>query len=230
MPLNLVMEWASPAGARSVELFDFQEKDFPNLQFEQLLFPARQLPVDIECSEFRTKITPAGKEAYLPLDALLVALYEKGEVQRRILDVLRELDSKASIALSVANVYEEGMLIPAAEEAGFRLQASFQIEEERQTLCQIGWMCRPKAKLLFSAMLEFCPDAAGALGEGRWGKPQVTGLNQLLVRELQRMAPKPIQLLTEKGIHYAQTQTESFICTIETPEGRVDLSLNDFLT
>ena len=84
VPLNLVMEWASPAGARSVELFDFQEKDFPNLQFEQILFPARQLPVDIECSEFRTKITPTGKEAYLPLDALLVALYERGVGQQGI--------------------------------------------------------------------------------------------------------------------------------------------------
>ena len=219
MPLNLAMEWASPAGARSVDLFDFQEKDFPNLQFEQLVFPRSQLPLDIKCSKFR--VIRVARKTYLPLDSLLIALYERKDVQRWVFDVLRDLDERASITLSHDADYPTGLLVPEVEAQGFRLKSIFNIEELDVITCHIGWQTKPRAHLIHACMVDF--SASSPLGDGKWADCGVVCLIQLLTRELQRIVGKPVQLFTEKGKSYLRTNVQTFVTAIDTPEGRIEL-------
>lgn len=207
IPLNIASEWANPDRAQATPLFQHSpsgDKRRPALH--EIVFPAEAIPCNVRCQEFQVVDTPAG--SYVPLDALLVTLYQNGFVSRSIFGVLAELAALVPLHSFVSNPPKdaEGLLLPSIEQKGFRITNV--IPEEDKIFVDIGWYPEPKSAPFHTCICAFA-HTAGKLAEGEWLTSPMIGVHQLLATELRRMATGDLgKALTEKGRQYLEELSE----------------------
>jgi hypothetical protein len=194
------IEWASPAQAHNITLFRHRPAHAPNrLRIENIVLREADVPFDLSCSE--SSVVQSGGATYIPLEALLVALYERGLVSRPILTVLRDLAEKLPLYSRVQHpVLEPGMLAEATEREGFQLMSVDYYEDLQQIFATVGWRPHPGADALHACTLTFRRSPAGEIDDGGWAEPGSISIAQVLGPELRRLSPgKAIELLTPAG-------------------------------
>jgi hypothetical protein len=187
--LPLQLEWANADKANGIPLFinrRCRTHAAGPLRLEHLLFHRDHLPLDLECSAYQVLQTPIG--IFLPLEALLAALYTRFDIGRSILRVLTELASLVPLESPTRRpVLGEGSLVATAEATGFRLNAV--VWDGVRLYPEICWQVPGHATRFHACLCIFEGDRNVGLGQGIWQPPSVIGVAPLLARELHRVAP-----------------------------------------
>jgi hypothetical protein len=160
----------------------------------------------VRCQEFQAVDTPEG--SFVPLEALVVSLYQNGLVSRPICDVLAELSALVPLRSSVSNPPKdaEGLLLPRIEQEGFRITNV--IADEDKLYVDIGWYPAPNKFTPYHTCICAFGHEGGKLSEGEWIATRMIGVHQLLATELRGLATgDPGRALTEKGRRYLQEST-----------------------
>jgi hypothetical protein len=202
-PLSLAIEWSNSNQATRLSLFRRLLPHAPDrMRLEHILVRCRDLPCDVECLDYQAVNTPEGD--FLPLDALLLALYRSCAISRSIFQLLNELAAVVPLLSTVTNpLSTKGMLATAVEARGFRLNAVFR--ESGVILVQIGWEPECRSMRFHVCTATFQSKPGGKLDESTWIAQQDVGASQILSDELHRLAPgKPSELLSEEGFQFLQ--------------------------
>ena len=213
--LPLQLEWASADKANQIPVFINRRgrtHATGPLRLEHLVFPRNLLPLDLECSSYQVLHTPIS--VFLPLEALLVELYRRFDVGRSILQVLTELASLVPLESPTRRpVSGEGLLVAAAESAGFRLNTV--ISDGIRLYPEICWQVPGHATRFHACLCVFEGDQKTGLGQGIWQPPGLIGVAPLLAYELHRVAPgAPRAVFSATG--WAQLQSEALEPTVTT--------------
>jgi hypothetical protein len=202
IPLHVSIEWATPDHSQSTPLFQHSPTGVSRPALHEIVFRAEELPCSVRCQEFQAVDAPAG--AYVPLEALLVTIYQNGLVSRPIFDVLAELSALVPMRSSVSNPPRdpEGLLLPGIEKRGFRVANV--VAGEDQVFVDIGWYPERNSTPFHTCVCAFA-HTPGKLSEGEWIPSPMIGVHQLLVTELRRIATSaPGKAITAKGRQYLQ--------------------------
>jgi len=205
VPLNLAIEWSSPHEARRLLLFRHRPPYCPDrIRLEQIVFRRSDLPCDMECQAYQAIDTPAG--IFLPLEALLAALYRSCEIARPLRDLLNELVAVVPIYnRGIGQIRTEGLLTPEAEARGFRLNTFFQ--ESELIYAQLGWESKSQSTRFHVCLATFQWHPDRRLNHGSWVTPREVGVSQILADELHRLVRgNPTALLSEAGINFLKAQ------------------------
>ena len=197
-PLKLTMEWATPAKSYAIHLFRNRSVSLQDrTRLEHLVFPEQELSCDIEYQEWKATRTQNG--LFLPLDALLGALYGPGNTARPIFETLSELASAVQLDLLLNHsVQASGMLTPEAEARGFRLNAVF--PDSDQVHVQLAWQPADNTNRFHVCLANFSTTPGGELNAGEWTPERETGVCRALAVELHKsVAGPPRGLLSESG-------------------------------
>jgi hypothetical protein len=189
LPLGFRMEWASATRVVGIPLFRRHPGRRPGtLRLEHLLFARIDLPFELKCSSYQVVKTPT--ETFLPLEALLAALYDGNEVSRSILQVLAELVSTVAIHSRVTHAISlQGLLVTRAEASGFRLNTV--IRDGDRLYAEIGWQPAGHANRFHTSICRFQLNRGGLSTEGVWLPAGVIGVASLLAREFHHLVPGP---------------------------------------
>lgn len=187
--LPLQLEWASADSAQRVCLF-INQRDRAHstgpLRLEHLLFREHQLPIDLECSSYQTVKTAVG--VFLPIEALIAALYRRFDVDRPVCQVLTELVSVVPLDYSPrVPALRDGLLIPSAEAKGFRFHTA--VRTGSSLYVEIAWQVPHHATRFHTCLCRFEVNDREVLNEGTWVAPGLVGIAPLLAKELHRVAP-----------------------------------------
>ena len=204
-PLKLVMEWANAETAIRMPLFRRLFRYAPDrIRLESLVFRRRDFPADMECQAYQVVTTPEGK--FLPLEALLAKLYTTGEISRPVFSVLNDLASQVPFEDSLTKPIDaQRLLVPQAENCGFRLNAVFQ--ESGSIYAQVGWEPECRATRFHVGAIRFSPAADSGTKPANWVASDVIGVCQVLSEELRRLLPgNPVGLFTRAGLQLIRSQ------------------------
>jgi hypothetical protein len=181
------MEWASAMGVVRIPLYRRPPSPgLGSLRLDQLLFARACLPIDLECSTYQVVETPS--ETFLPVEALLAALYESHEVSRSILKVLAEVGSVVPLHSHVRlAITTKGLLVPHAEAAGFHLTKV--VREGDQSYAEIEWQAAGQSNRFHCCICRFSLERRGLRDEGAWLPAGIIGVASLLAREFHQLVP-----------------------------------------
>jgi hypothetical protein len=201
--LGLQLEWANEYAASKIPLFRrcLRNASGP-VRLEHLLFARNELPLDLECPEHQVVETTGG--TFLPMEALMSALYTLYVVNRSILQVLAELASVVPLHCPIRHpIMRHGLLVPQAEAAGFRLNTV--IREGSRVYAGIGWQPAGHSNRFHAGVCMFKPNHNGEMDDGTWQKAGVIGVASLLARELyDRISGTPLDCFTPTGLAILQ--------------------------
>ena len=185
VPLGFGLEWANPAGAKRIPLFRHPPRNASDhLRLESILFPLDRLPFSMKCPQYH--LIQGSQSGFAQFESLLVGLYRRFDVRRSICEVLAEIASSIPLPGSVGKpVLANGLLTQEAEARGFRLNMAVRCDD--QVLAQIAWKPRDNEYRFHVASFEFGPSNR----EGKWIKPRVIGVSELLSGELRQFAQGP---------------------------------------
>lgn len=198
--LNVCVEWAGAHSAERLPLFQAHPNGTAKVRLHHIVVRADQIPCDVVCPEHQILEAPGG--TYLPLEAVLVALYRKHAVLRNIREVLRELGEFVSLQNSIRDhVAKDGLLLPTLEKSGFRIVNV--LREGDEVLAEIGWSPTGSSNIFHTANCMFKVQA-GAVTEDCWIKSVgETGVAGLLAQELHTAFPgQPRELITSSCLEY----------------------------
>ena len=163
-----------------------------------MLFRHSDLPSDMECQEFQVVRTQ--QREFLPLHALLAALYSTGEISRPVVSVLNELAAQVAFQNTVTRpIAARGLLLAEAETRGFRLNAIFQ--ESGVVYAQVGWEPECQSTRFHVCVVSLRPCPTCKLEEASWVASGEIGVSQILSEELRRIVPgNPMNLFSQAGL------------------------------
>jgi hypothetical protein len=185
--LDFHIEWASATRSFNIPIFPHSPNQRPAaLNLEHLLFAQKQLLFDLECSRYQ--VVETHLETFVPLEALLVALYRRDELNRPIFRILSELISLVHIESRVRRpITEQDLRAPMTEDAGFRLNTI--IRDGTGTYADIAWQPEAQTTRFHTCICKFNFDGREVLDRGVWLPAPVIGVCTLLPRELHKLAP-----------------------------------------
>lgn len=198
-PLNLVVEWSSPQRATRIHLFRFiPPSASAHVRLEHVLFRQTDLPFDIECPA--DQVIDSSEGTFLPLDALLTALYRAFGGPRSIPQLLNELAAIVPLHSPLTKpIVGLGLLKPEVEAMGFRLNSFHPIPG--QVWVQFGWQPASSATRFHVCVAVLSLTRAKQLNTGEWMTQREMGTYQLLDEDLHRLFPgSPMRLLSASGI------------------------------
>jgi hypothetical protein len=196
--LGVSLEWAHAERAVTIPLWRHCPSHAPNkLRLENVVVSLTDLPFDVQCSRYQVVDTPRG--TFLPMEALLVALYTRYQVARAIRPVLAELASLVTLYNSVqCPLAGKGLLVPRAECRGFQLRTI--IRTGGRAYAEIGWQPTGQDSVFHTCLCAFRLIQNGRNDAGQWNAHGVIGVAQLLASELHRLVPgAPDKLFTPSG-------------------------------
>ena len=159
--------------------------------------------MEIEVSDFM--VVEVDKVTYLPLEALIVALYDNDIANRPFMEVMREYPHNEFSKPPPFDLPTEELLVPEIEGQGFSMMMCStmsrfgQPKEHKQSVAEISWASHLKGLPHPVASIEF--DLEPRI-KASWYKPCPTDLKQLFTKELERQFPDPAKIFTPKGIAY----------------------------
>ncbi len=200
--LAIALEWACADQGACVPLYQ-RLRDLSKLplhlrverkqpKLREILCHQGDIPVDVDYLEADALDTPDGK--YIPMEALLLALYRRYEPQRHIHEVLREFVELVPLHSSVSKPVRnsEGLLSSEVEQRGYRITTV--IADRGLLVADIGWRPTPTSSPIHAGITEFQKDLIA-----QWLPTAELGVTQLLADDLHRTVGTPDHLLAEKG-------------------------------
>jgi hypothetical protein len=187
VPLNLALEWSSAIQAERIDLCQLLSPGTPaRVQLDQIVFHQENLPFHMECMDHQ--VVGVSGQNYLPLDALLAALYRSRHVCRPIYQILNELAGVIPLYSQVTNqTVVRDVLSPELESNGFRLNAIYR--QPHQMHVQIAWQPESCSARLHVCTVNFLLDHGGLPNSGKWIPLRQIGVCQILAKELRRLVP-----------------------------------------
>lgn len=162
------------------------------------------LPPFCKCHAYYSLATTAG--VFIPLENLLVSLYQDGQAARPLMELLCDFRAtllKAPIPPSLPMI-PWAAFRPEITAAGFYL-VSLRTYGRRLT-AHVGWICPSDRSTLETALwfdagaLEFRPRPNRTLDPGRWMSAATTPVATLMSDQLRTASPgAPLDLLTQVG-------------------------------
>lgn len=182
-PLGITLEWATTTESVRIPLYRYQPPHCTrHTRLEHIVLAANRLAIPIDCSCGHVVTTKHG--VFVPLEALLLALYRTRQVQRPVFAVLEELSTLVQLHAAVSRpIYGSGFLNLRAEERGFRLNTV--IRSSGSLVTEIVWE-PPVSSYRYHVCL--CLFAKGGrLDHVKWSPLNLTGVSTLLRDELLRI-------------------------------------------
>jgi hypothetical protein len=205
-PLEIQLECANHLQAIKIPLFRYRPSFAPDrFRAEDVVFAATELPFKLECSELQ--IVKAADQTFLPVGALLEALYARWQVQRSIFAILTELASNIPLEAAISRCPADAQwhLVAPAEEHGFRVRHI--IQDRDRIYVEIGWRPPTSAYVFHTCVRQFRCLAGGDIRAVRWAPSGLGGISLLLERELKHLVPDGLDILVR---HLAQKGPEKF--------------------
>lgn len=199
-PLNVRVEWAGADRAVSLPLFQARPEGISKTRFHHIVVHANRIPCEVTYPKYQAIETPGG--VFVPLEAVLVAVCRDNEVNRDICEVLQELGEFVSLHNFIRDhVPKEGLLLPAVEQAGFRIVNV--LREGDVVWTELGWNPVKSTNLFHTANCRFRVKA-GSTAEDCWIQvEQAVGVSGLLAKKLHDAFPgSPRALLTTAGLDH----------------------------
>ena len=221
--LGLQMRWGAPP--QTARLYRNCWDCIPyTFNFNHVVIHEDDALYDFSCQEHQARQTAVGM--FYPLTAYLVELYRRGQADRDLFSALAEVDralpadrrSTLEDTMHMVRTLGKGkslpapppppdpatgLLVPKAEERGFRLTEW--LSEGGALMLNIAWLPRPGGRLFFTGILELHVTRSGF--HGRWRPPGPCGVNELLRTEFDQKCDSLGDCLTPKGL--VQCVTES---------------------
>jgi len=200
-PLGVSLEMASAHSSFRSPLYRKVCSWNTNLRgLTDIIIQASNLP--FEFAYPRLFAAQAGGELFVPMESLLVGVYEHFNVCRSVFSVFGDL--RDLVEFSEGRIPPKEPLIPAAADIGFEVS---KIESDHRSLCvDVDWFPpqdrgRTERRLVISsAAIDFRPLPDGTLGRGKWYAPREGFARVLTCRELRKIVPgDPIDLFTKTG-------------------------------
>jgi hypothetical protein len=167
------------------------------VRFHHIVVQANNIPCEVTCPKYQAIETHGG--AFVPLEAVLAAVYRNNEVNRDIREVLQELGEFVSLHNFIRDhVPKEGLLLPAVEQAGFRIVNV--LREGDVVRMELGWLPATSTNLFHTANCQFRVQA-GAIAEDCWIQSEETvGISGLRAKKLHNSFPgSPKALMAAAG-------------------------------
>ncbi len=188
IPLGIQIECASPLHAIRIPLFRHRREYAPDqLRFEDVVFPCEQLPFDLACPAIQVVEVAGG--TYLPLDALLGALYAKWQITRSVFSVLAEFASSVPLVVKMSRRPSDTRwrLPVKAEDHGFRVQDV--IQDGESIYVEIGWRPPDCEYMFHTCICQYRLRTDGTIQSICRRPAGIIGVGQLLERELNSLVP-----------------------------------------
>jgi hypothetical protein len=182
------LELAGDAFATRVNIYRKTDGRSDQVELTDFLVPLNQIPFRVGLLPRQPIAMRAG--TLVPLEAVLVSLYQDHEVARGIESFLPELCRSLAFhntAFESSAVCPGELLVPKATDAGFQVVGFWQYH--RSLYVRIGWEWAKasrshSAKYYYAGTMEFRPTPARTLGKGKWSLPMQTTIYYLLFQKL----------------------------------------------
>ncbi len=198
-PLGVRMEFATESGAWSGDLYRKAGRWWPTLSdLHEILVDGDSLPCEVSylsCFSVQT-----GRRTFVPLESLIVALYENLSIVREPSQLFTELG--VTLDFWRNPLPRRLTLIPDLASRGF---GAIGVRSSGRRLClEIEWdsSVDPNRRgLAFDvAAVEFRPRPDGTLGPGKWYELRECFAGTLFFKQLRKIVNcQPIELFTEAG-------------------------------
>ena len=200
--LGVQLEWASSAKAVQIHLFHQPHRG--TLRLEHILFAPGKLDFDVPYAEHQIVKTADG--LFLPLEGLLVGLYDTHRVSRTIQQVLEDLAAITPLETRVSRpISKLGYLVAEVEAQGFVLNTV--IRERDQLYAEIAWRSKTSPVRFHTGICRFRLYPDGLIDRGTWLPAGTVTAGTLLARDLHDVAPGfPRAILSPEGISLLQTE------------------------
>ncbi len=184
--LGVQLEWASSAKAVQIQLFHQPHRG--KLRLEHILFAPDKLDFDVPYAEHQVVKTAEG--LFLPLEGLLVGLYDTHQVSRNIEQVLDDLAAITRLETKVSRLISKpGYLVGEVEAQGFVLNTV--IPDGDQLYAEIAWRSKTGGARFHTAICRFQLNPDGFIDEGTWLPAGTVTVGTLLARNLHYLVPGP---------------------------------------
>ena len=206
--LGIQMEWASSARAAQVQLFH-QRLRRGGLRLEHLLFAQRKFDFDVPCAEHQ--IVQTANCVFLPLEGLLIGLYERREVSRPIQQVLAELGSVIPLGSNVSKpILKPGHLVAEAEAQGFILNTV--IADGSELFAEIVWRRKSSLCPFHTCICRFGLNQDAFLDAGTWLPAGTVTIGTVLARDLHHFLPgAPREVFSRQGISLLENELRTAV-------------------
>ena len=201
VPLGVSIEMAGADGSYQAPLYRKASRWNPHLcKLTDILVNEADLPCEFSYRPIFAAQTQNGM--FIPLESLLVGLYESFQMPRSIFAVFTDL--RDMVEFSEGMLPPRRPLTPAAAKLGFEVN---HVESYSQRLLvDIDWFPPqdrggPERRLIVdTAAVDFRPLPNGTLGRGKWYQPKEGFARVLFCAELRKVVPgDPIDLFTDEG-------------------------------
>lgn len=201
--LGVQMEWASSTRAVQVQLFHPRMQS-GQLRLEHLLFARRKVGFHVPSAEHQILKTANG--VFLPLEGLLVGLYETHQVGRNIQQVLEDLAAITPLESRVSKpISKPGYLVAKVEAQGFVLNTV--IPEGDQLYAEIAWRPKGSPCRFSTCICAFPRHKDASLDEGTWLPAGTVTVGTLLARNLRHLLPgPPLEMFSPEGISLLRSE------------------------
>jgi len=202
LPLGITLEWATATESLHIPLYRYRPLHCTrHTRLEHIVLAVDRLTIPLECPRDHAITTKHG--VFVPLEALLLALYRTRQVQRPVFAVLEELSTLVQLHATVSRpIYGNGFLNLSAEERGFRLNTV--IRSSGSLVTEIVWE-PPVSSYRYHVCL--CSFAKGErLDDVNWSPLNLPGVSTLLRDELLRIINGPVSgLFSPEGASILRT-------------------------
>jgi hypothetical protein len=191
---GIEIEWASPSSAWKLAVHR-NAGCSSAVRFQDLVVAPPGLPFPIECPKFQ--VLESADRILVPLESILVGLFNHHVVNRSIFQILTELSWLVPLHLPVTQqITTEGLLLPGLENQGFRLNAV--LCDSDAAYAEIVWQVAGYASRFHAGICGF-PRSLG-IDRGVWQVPKVQGVGQLLLAEMRKLADgRPGEVFSPSG-------------------------------
>jgi len=141
---GLVMEWWQGPHLCHVDvLHHCPLKEKGTNYSHEAVFPAERIATAVEAASF--SVVEVNGKKYLPLDALLTALFQSGKANRPFMEVIREFPHPIQDLSKWHSAPQRGNLIDQLEDEGFELYlCDAAVKAQGKFIQQIFWLANAK--------------------------------------------------------------------------------------
>ncbi len=204
---GLVMEWWQGPNLCHVDVLHHcppKEKD--TNYYHEAVFPAERIATTVEAAAF--SVVEVNGKQYLPLDALLIALFQSGKANRPFMDVIREFPHPIQDLTKWHSAPQRGNLIDQLEDEGFELYlCDAAVKAQGKFIQQIFWWANAKCPVHAAEILVGFEPQLNAEWVITTDEPN---LAPEFTKELRNRHPDPLKILRPAAVEQIRSLAETY--------------------
>lgn len=204
---GLVMEWwQGPHLCHADVLHHCPPKEKGTNYYHEAVFPAERIATAVEAASF--SVVEVNGKKYLPLDALLAALFQSGKANRPFMEVIREFPHPIQDLSKWHSAPQRGNLIDQLEDEGFELYlCDAAVKAQGKFIQQIFWWANAKCPVHAAEILVGFEPKFNAEWVITTDEPN---LAPEFTKELRNRHPGPLTILRPAAIEQIKRLAETY--------------------